>query len=288
MISQILISALTLGAVYALIAIGFTVVFATKRIINFAHGEFVMLGGVLSVYYSQSLGLPLALAVPVAIASVAIAALVIYFLALDQPASTPISQVMITLGLAIAIKGAVQITIGKGTLFLPTFTAAAHWSAFGVFINPQAIWVFGALAALVGALTIALKTTWLGLSMRAVALDPYAATLMGVTPRRVAAAAFVIAGVFGGAAGAFLAPIASASYDNGLFLGLKGFAAAILGGIGSPVGAVIGGVLLGLTEAISAGYISSSYKDAITFGVLFLVLMFFPQGLLGGRTLQKL
>jgi branched-chain amino acid transport system permease protein len=288
MIAQILVSALTLGAIYALIAIGFTIVFATKRIINFAHGEFVMLGGVLSVYFAQALALPLAVAVLIAIACVGLVALLIYLLALDRRSDDMLSQVMITLGLAIAIKGAVQITIGKSTLFLPPFSSASRWSFFGFFVNPQAAWIMGALGVLAGALAVVLRTTWLGLSMRAVALNSYASILMGITPRRVAASSFVIAGVLGGAAGAFLAPIASASYDNGLFLGLKGFAAAVLGGIGSPLGAVVGGLLLGLTEAISAGYISSTYKDAITFSVLFLVLMFFPQGLLGGKILQKL
>jgi branched-chain amino acid transport system permease protein len=288
MIAQILISAITLGAVYALIAIGFTIVFATKRIINFAHGEFVMLGGVLAVYFSQALGLSMPLALLVTLACVAIGAAVLYLVVLDQQSDDPLSQIMITLGLAIAIKGLVQVTIGKATLFLPPLSSGTHWSALGVYLNPQAVWIVCALAAFVAALAFVLRTTWLGLSMRAVALNPYAAVLMGVAPRWIAASAFVIAGLFGAAAGALLAPIASASYDNGLFLGLKGFGAAILGGIGSPLGAVVGGLLLGLTEAISAGYISSAYKDAITLSLLLLVLMFFPQGLLGDRNLTKL
>src|ERR1700730_7631247 len=143
MIAQILVSALTLGAIYALIAIGFTIVFATKRIINFAHGEFVMLGGVLSVYFAQALALPLAVAVLIAIACVGLVALLIYLLALDRRSDDMLSQVMITLGLAIAIKGAVQITIGKATLFLPPFSSASRWSFFGFFVNPQAALIMG-------------------------------------------------------------------------------------------------------------------------------------------------
>jgi branched-chain amino acid transport system permease protein len=288
MIAQILISAITLGAVYALIAIGFTIVFATKRIINFAHGEFVMLGGVLAVYLSQTVGLPMPLAILLTLACVAIGAAILYLAILDQQSDDPLSQIMITLGLAIAIKGLVQVTIGKGTLFLSPLSAVTHWSAFGLYLNPQAVWIVCALVAFVTALALVFRVTWLGLSMRAVALNPYAAVLMGVVPKWVAASAFVIAGLFGAAAGALLAPIASASYDNGLFLGLKGFGAAVLGGIGSPLGAVVGGLLLGLAESISAGYISSAYKDAITLSLLLLVLMFFPHGLLGGRNLTKL
>jgi branched-chain amino acid transport system permease protein len=288
MIAQILISGVTLGAVYALIAIGFTIVFATKRIINFAHGEFVMLGGVLAVYFSQTLHLPMAVALLLTLASVGIAAALLFLWVLDRQSDDPLSQIIITLGLAIAIKGVVQLVIGKGTMFLPPLSEDAHWSAFGLFVNPQAFWIVCALVLFVIALGLAFRMTWLGLSMRAVALNPYAAVLMGVVPRWVGASAFMIAGVFGAAAGALLAPIASASYDNGLFLGLKGFGAAVLGGIGSPLGAVVGGLVLGLTEAVSAGYISSSYKDAITLSLLLLVLMLFPQGLLGGRQLTKL
>ncbi|GGC65033.1 branched-chain amino acid ABC transporter permease [Chelatococcus reniformis] len=288
MITQIVISALSLGAVYALIAIGFTIVFATKRIINFAHGEFVMLGGVLAVYFSQTLGLPMAAALLATVVCVAAIALVLYLLVLDQKAGDPLAQVMITLGLAIAIKGAVEVTIGKSTLFLPPLSSAATWPVFGIFISPQAAWIVLTLVVLSLGLAVVLRTTWLGLSMRAVALDPYAAVLMGVAPRWIAASSFAIAGFFGAAAGALVAPIASASYDNGLFLGLKGFGAAILGGIGSPIGAVVGGLILGLTEALSAGYLSSAYKDAITLSLLFVVLMLFPQGLLGGRALKKL
>lgn len=288
MIAQILISGVALGAAYALIAIGFTIVFATKRIINFAHGEFVMLGGVLAVYLSQAIGLPMAIAILLTLACVAIGAAILYLVVLDRQAGDPLSQIMITLGLAIAIKGLVQVAIGKGTLFLSPLSSVTHWSAFGLYLNPQAAWIICTLVVFVTALAAIFRTTWLGLSMRAVALNPYAAVLMGVAPRWVAASAFVIAGLFGAAAGALLAPIASASYDNGLFLGLKGFGAAVLGGLGSPLGAVVGGLLLGLAESISAGYISSAYKDAITLSMLLLVLMFFPQGLLGGRNHTKL
>lgn len=288
MIAQILISGVALGAAYALIAIGFTIVFATKRIINFAHGEFVMLGGVLAVYLSQAIGLPMPIAILLTLACVAVGAAILYLVVLDRQAGDPLSQIMITLGLAIAIKGLVQVAIGKGTLFLSPLSSVTHWSAFGLYLNPQAAWIVCTLMVFVTALAVIFRTTWLGLSMRAVALNPYAAVLMGVAPRWVAASAFVIAGLFGAAAGALLAPIASASYDNGLFLGLKGFGAAVLGGLGSPLGAVVGGLLLGLAESISAGYISSAYKDAITLSMLLLVLMFFPQGLLGGRNHTKL
>jgi branched-chain amino acid transport system permease protein len=111
---------------------------------------------------------------------------------------------------------------------------------------------------------------------------------MGISPGRAAATAFVIAGVVGGAAGGLLAPLASTHYDNGIFLAIKGFAAAIVGGIGSPLGAVVGGLVLGLTESLAAGYVSSVYKDVVSLALLLFVLILRPQGLLGRALPQKL
>lgn len=287
MFNQILISAVALGAVYALIAVGFTIVFATKKLVNFAHGEFVMLGGVLAVVFHK-MGLPLIPAITLAVLAVGATAALIYLIVVDIKSEDTLSQVMITLGLAIAIKGAVELTVGKSPMFLPPLSSTPTWALGGLFINPQAVWLMLALVIASLGLTALLRWTWLGISMRAVAENQYASTLMGMSPRWVGAAAFVLAGVLGALAGAMLAPIASTSYDNGLFLGLKGFAAAILGGIGNPIGAVVGGLLLGLCEAFSAGYISSAYKDAITLSMLFVVLMFFPQGIFGGTAIRKL
>lgn len=288
MFNQILVSAIALGAVYALIAIGFTIVFATKRLVNFAHGEFVMLGGVLSIMYYQTVGLPMLLAIAAAIVTVAVMAVAIYFVVVDIKGDDTLSQVMITLGLAIAIKGAAEVTVGTSTLFLPPLSTAATWSVGSLFINPQAVWLLIVLVVVALGLAALLKWTWLGISMRAVAENSYASVLMGMSPKKAGAASFVIAGVLGAIAGALVTPISSTSYDNGLFFGLKGFAAAILGGIGNPLGAVIGGLILGLCEAFSAGYLSSAYKDAITLSLLFLILMFFPRGILGGKTITKL
>ncbi|MEI5682606.1 branched-chain amino acid ABC transporter permease [Mesorhizobium sp. CCNWLW179-1] len=287
MFNQILISAVALGAVYALIAVGFTIVFATKRLVNFAHGEFVMMGGILSVVFYQ-FGLPLVPAMVLAVLAVGVAAAAIYLIVVDIKTEDTLSQVMITLGLAIAIKGAVEMTAGKSPMFLPALSSAATWSVGGLFINPQAVWLMLALILASLGLAALLRWTWLGVSMRAVAENNYASILMGMSPRRIGAASFVLAGVLGALAGSLLTPIASTAYDNGLFLGLKGFAAAILGGMGSPLGAVLGGLLLGLCEAFSAGYISSAYKDAITLSMLFVVLMFFPQGIFGGKAIRKL
>jgi branched-chain amino acid transport system permease protein len=199
-----------------------------------------------------------------------------------------IAQVMVTLGLGITIKGVAQVFIGKDTQFPPMFTSGSPLALGAVSISRQSLWIGGSLAVLLGLLWALLQKTRVGKGMRAVAINHYAAVLMGISPKRAAIIAFALAGLIGGAAGALLAPVASAHYDNGIFLGIKGFAAAILGGLGNPVGAVAGGVILGLTEALTAGYISSVYKDAVSLVLLLAILLLRPQGLLGRRLPTKL
>lgn len=289
MLGQIVVSGITIGAIYALIAIGFTIVFATNRVVNFAHGEFVMAGGMLYAYFTGVQHLPIAPAfLLAAVLSGAIAWLVYQVGLSDVDRDNHIAQVMITLGAGIALKGAAQVLLGKDTLFPPAFSGPASVAIGPLAVSSQALWIAGGLLAFLLALHVLLKYTRLGASMRAVSINHYAATLMGISPGRAAAMAFVMAGVIGGAAGGLLAPLASTHYDNGIFLAIKGFAAAIVGGIGSPLGAVVGGLVLGLTESLAAGYVSSVYKDVVSLALLLFVLILRPQGLLGRALPQKL
>lgn len=288
MLLQILLSGLTVGAIYALIAIGFTIVFSTVRIVNFAHGEFVMAGGLIYAYLHAAHAVPALAAVGLAVAACMVLAWAVYELGLaGMDKDNHIAQVMVTLGVGITLKGLAQVFIGKDTRFPPAFTAGDPFHVGGATIPPQALWIAGSLAVLLLGLYALLQHTRVGRGMRAVSIDHYAATLMGISPRRSAVIAFIIAGLIGGAAGALLAPVASAHYDNGIFLGIKGFAAAILGGLGSPLGAVIGGLILGLTESLTAGYVSSVYKDAVSLVLLLAILLVRPQGLIGKRLPQK-
>ena len=288
MLQQIILSGLTVGAIYALIAIGFTIVFSTVRIVNFAHGEFVMAGGMIYAYLSVVQGMPVFPAVTLAIAACMVLGWLVYELGLaGMDKDNHIAQVMVTLGIGITIKGLAQVFLGKDTQFPPTFSGGAPIAMGGVNIPSQTVWIAGALVVILVALYGLLQHTRIGKGMTAVSINHYAATLMGISPRRSAVIAFVIAGLIGGAAGALLAPVASAHYDNGIFLGIKGFAAAILGGLGSPVGALIGGLILGLTESLTAGYVSSVYKDAVSLVLLLAILLLRPQGLIGKRLPQK-
>ncbi|MGI4815603.1 MAG: branched-chain amino acid ABC transporter permease [Janthinobacterium lividum] len=290
MLAQILIAGLTVGAIYALIGLGFTIVFSTIKIINFAHGEFVMAGGLLSAYLQAAYAVPLIVAVPLAIIACGFIGLLVYQLGvkgIDRD-DDPIAQVMITLGIGIVLKGAAQVAIGKDTMFPPPFSTGTLLSIGDISISAQAGWVMASVLVLIALLYWLQRHTWLGMSMRAVSINRYAATLMGVSPQRTATFAFVLAGVIGGAAGALLAPLASTNYENGIALGLKGFAAAMLGGLGSPFGAVLGGVILGISETLAAGYVSSAYKDAVSLILLLAILLLRPQGLLGKPLPEKL
>jgi branched-chain amino acid transport system permease protein len=198
-----------------------------------------------------------------------------------------IAQVMITLGVGVTLKGLAQVFMGKETQFPPAFSSGRPLILGEATIAPQTLWIAGALIVLLLGLYALLQHTRIGKGMMAVSINHYAATLMGISPRRSAVIAFVIAGLIGGAAGTLLAPVASAHYDNGIFLGIKGFAAAILGGLGSPIGALLGGLILGLSESLTAGYLSSVYKDAISLVLLLAILLLRPQGLVGKRLPQK-
>ena len=288
MLQQIILSGLTVGAIYALIAIGFTIVFSTVRIVNFAHGEFVMAGGMIYAYLNGVQAVPVLPAVGLAIVACMVLAWLVYELGLaGMDKDNHIAQVMVTLGVGITLKGLAQVFIGKDTHFPPAFSGGAPLSVAGANVPPQTLWIAGSLAVILVALYVLLQRTRIGKGMTAVSINHYAATLMGISPRRSAVIAFIIAGLIGGVAGALLAPVASAHYDNGIFLGIKGFAAAILGGLGSPVGALVGGLILGLTESLTAGYVSSVYKDAVSLVLLLAILLLRPQGLIGKRLPQK-
>ena len=289
MLEQIVVSGLTVGAIYALIAIGFTIVFSTVRVVNFAHGEFVMAGGVLYAWLAVVHQVPVAIAIPAAIAGCVLLAWLSYELCLSgMDKDNHIAQVMVTLGLGITLKGLAQVFIGKDTQFPPAFTAGSPLVLGSVSVSQQSFWIIGSLAVLLTLLWTLMHKTRVGKGMRAVPINHFAAVLMGISPKRAAIIAFALAGLIGGAAGALLAPVASAHYDNGIFLGIKGFSAAILGGLGSPVGAVVGGLILGLSESLTAGYISSAYKDAVSLVFLLAILLLRPQGLLGRRLPTKL
>lgn len=281
---QFLFSGLTIGATYALAALGFSIIYNASGVINFAQGEFLMLGGMAAATL-VALGVPLPLAVVLAVLIAAIAGVLIEKFAIEPAGRADVVPlIIITIGASLVVRGLVQVFLGKGTHSLPAFSGETPLAIGGATLLPQSLWVVGVAAVLVAALGWFFGFTRHGKAMLATSHNKLAAELVGINTRSVLLLAFVLSGALGAVGGILVAPITYTSYDMGIMLGLKGFVAATLGGLGSGMGAVAGGLLLGVLEALTAGYISSAYKDAMPFVLILLVLFFMPNGLFGGKT----
>ncbi len=279
---QYIFSGLTSGAIYALIALGFCVVNNTMGIVNFVQVDFVSLGGMLMFSALFALGLPMVPGLLFAVAGVAAVAMVVERFGL-RPARTEnhLVLIFITVGLSIILRGIIKLVWGKNRMAVPPLTPDTPVNIMGASVLPQALWILLLTVIAIALLMFFFYRTSLGLCMRAVACNPAAAAVVGIPAGRVRLTSYAIAGALGGLAGVLVTPITTLSYDVGVLLGLKGFAAAILGGFGSFPGAILGGLGLGLLESLSAGYISSAYKDVVAFVVLLLVLCVRPNGLMG-------
>jgi branched-chain amino acid transport system permease protein len=281
---QFIFAGLTAGAIYALVALGFGVVHNTMGIVNFTQVDFVSLGGMMLFSALFAGGLPMAPALAVAVAGVTAIAVLVEELGLRPSRSqSHLVLIFLTIGLSIILRGLMKLLWGKNQLAVPPLTGEEPVHLAGATILPQTLWILGLTALAIVALVLFFRKTPMGLAMRGVAANPEAAQVVGLNVRRVKAASFALAGALGGLAGCLVTPITTLSYDVGVLLGLKGFAAAILGGFGSFPGAILGGLVLGLLESLAAAYLSSAYKDVIAFVVLLLVLFVRPRGLLGGE-----
>ncbi len=280
---QFLFSGLTVGSTYALAALGFTMIYNASQVINFAQGEFIMLGGMLTTALAAA-GLPLPAAAALAIAGTVAAGMLIERLAIEPAReSGVVALIIITIGASLVIRGVVQVALGKGAHLLPAFSSAGPIAVGGASLLPQSLWALAATAVIVLALWLFFRFSLAGKAMLACADNPLAAQLVGINTRRVLLASFGLSAALGAAGGILVAPITMTSYDIGILLGVKGFVAAVAGGLGSGLGAVLGGLLLGVVEAMAAGYVSSTYKDAVPFLLVFVILFLLPRGLLGAR-----
>ena len=279
---QFIFAGITNGAIYALIALGFCVVHNTMGIVNFIQVDFVSLGGMFlfsGLFWS---GLPMATALVLAVLAVAIVGMVVErFGVRPSRSDTHLELIFLPIGLSIILRGVMTLVWGKNRMAVPPLAGETPITFAGATILPQAVAILLITTVAIGLLVLFFRNTRMGLAMRAVASNQNAASIVGISVGRVKAASFALAGGLGGLAGVLVTPITTLSYDVGVLLGLKGFAAAILGGFGSFPGAVLGGVGLGLLESLSAGYLSSAYKDVAAFVVLLLVLFIRPKGLFG-------
>jgi len=284
---QYLLAGLTVGAIYALVALGFSIIYNASQVINFAQGEFVMIGGMATASLIGT-GLPLPLAAPLAIVATTLIGLALAKFAVERARGAPVvTLIIITIGASILLRGLASLLWDKNIHPLPPFSGDRPIAIGGATLLPQSLWVLGVTLVVVAALWWFFNRTLHGKAMLATSHNRLAAQLVGVSVRRVLLVAFGLSAALGALAGILVAPITFTSWDVGVMLGLKGFAAAILGGLGSGPGAVLGGLLLGLIEALSAGYVSSAYKDVIAFGIMLTVLVLMPGGLLGRRSAER-
>jgi branched-chain amino acid transport system permease protein len=280
---QLTLPGLTTGCVYALVALGFVLCANVSGVVNFAQGEFVMLGGMCAAWLI-GLGLPFLPAVTVA---TALGATVGAF----QEACTlapvrrqpPFIQITTTVGFAVVLRGITLIVAGKDPMSVPGFSGDGIVFIGGAILPLQSLWVWGATILLLAGTFAFLRYTRTGAAVRACSMNLQAARLMGVSAERLRVIVFAVSGATGALAGVVITPIVLASWDAGIAYGIKGFIGAIIGGFRSPTIAVAGGLGIGLLESLAAGYISSGWKDFIVYGVLLAYLLLRGGVFLRGR-----
>lgn len=287
-VPQFLAGGVTVGAVYGLVGAGFSLIFRASKVINFAQGEFVVLGGLVAYSFVEILGGGVLTSVYPAIGGalavlIALGAVLFTVLQAAKKGSTEFSFVMVTLGVAIALRGAAGLI--WGTEF-KTFTLHPPGTVrvLGAVVSHGTLITLTVTLLVSAALWLLLYRTRIGKAMRACADDRLAAQTVGISPQRMVLYAYMGSALLGGIAGILLTPMLMMSYGNGVILALKGFTAAVAGGLANPFGAVVGGLLIGIIESLGVGLVSSDLQDAYAFVALLLVLLVRPQGLFGGRS----
>ena len=281
-IPQLLIAGITMGAIYALVALGFVTIVRASQIINFAQGEFVMLGGVVTFFFIKGAGLPLPLAALMAVMVVVIIGFLLHLLVIyPLRKASVLILIMATVGASIVLSNTSALLFGTLPKALPSFSGDLPLEIGGLRIAPQSLWVIGATVIVFLFLYLLSHRTLVGKAMEASSTDPLGADLAGIARNLMIFFAFGVSAGMGAIAGVLVTPIFYTSYNAGTLLGLKGFIAAVLGGWGKNSGAILGGFVLGIVESVSIAFIPSGYKDGVAFVVLLLILYFRPKGILG-------
>ncbi len=284
---QFLISGLTVGSIYALVALGFSIIYNASDVVNFAQGEFVMIGAMSAIFLLKT-GLPYPVAAFLAIVIASIVGLCLEKFAIEPAKNaTVVSTIIITIGASIFLRGAALLIWGKDIYGLPPFSSNEPIHIGKATMLPQNLWVMLGTALAVFSVKYFFESTSLGKAILACSFNKKAAYLVGINVKAMLLISYGLSAALGAAAGILVTPITFMQYGAGVMLGLKGFCAAILGGMGNSMGAVLGGLVLGLVETIGAGFISSGYKDAIAFFVILLVLFIKPSGILGKGEVER-
>src|SRR6202163_3831858 len=278
---QYVLAGVVVGAIYALIAAGFVLIYQVTGLINFAQGEFAMIGAMTAASLATA-GMSTFGAAAIAIAVAAVAGALCYLLAIRPArAATGVTLIFITLGLDVALRGLGLFVWGTTPLSLNPFTGGAAATIFGGKLPPQATWVLLADLLVFAALYVFFRHTYTGIAVRPAVATPPIASTFGIPLRTFAFWSFVAAATIGGLGGVVIAPITSATFDMGLSFGLLGFVAAVLGGLESLPGALVGGFVLGIVTKVAGGLLSTGWEEGVGFLILVLVLVLRPQGMLG-------
>lgn len=279
-IPQYVAGGLAVGTVYGLIGAGFSLIYNSSKVINFAQGEFVVLGGLVAFSFTTLLGGHRAAAAASIAVVLALGAVLYLVLRVARKGSTEFTFVMVTLAVAIALRGAAGLIWGTEYRTFTLYPSGTIRVA-GAVISHGTLWMLAVTVLASLLLWTILNRTLVGKAMRACANDPLAARAIGIDPARMVLLSYLGSAFLGALAGVLLTPMLMMSYDNGVMLALKGFTAAVAGGLLNPFGAIAGGLLIGVLEGIGVGLISSELQNAYAFIVLLVVLLARPQGLFG-------
>lgn len=281
---QLLESGITIGLVYGLVGLGYVTIYRTSGVVNFAQGEFVMLGGMMSYQLWNTWHLPYPVAMLLTVIAVPVIGMLFYEAVVGplrrRRANVPI-MLMATIGLSFLVEAVATNVWTAYPIFGPTFSSVDTIKLGGVAVGTQDLWTVGVAIVLVCGLFYLTNRTRVGKAMTATATDPLAAGHVGIKAGSMIRLAFIVSALIGAVAGATVSPIIPITTNMGTMLAVEGFVAAVIGGWGKPSGAVVGGLVLGVVEALAGGFFPSGYKSAIGLLILLLVLYFRPSGILG-------
>jgi len=285
---QFLFSGITVGAVYALVGLGFNIIYNATSIINLAQGEFVVLGGLLMWFFTESVKLPFFLSVILTLLSAGLIGLLMERLTIRPLRGAELLvMIMITVAVSIVLRGLIMFKFGKDPYGYEPFTSGEPLMIFGAVIQQQVLWVLGITLSLIFLVYLFFNKTMLGKAMSACAVNPLAAKLVGINVSKMIMISFVLSAILGAVGGIAITPISLMEYDKGPALAVKGFCAAIMGGLGQGMGAVVGGFIIGILESLTAGYIHSGFKDAVALVIMLAILVFKPSGIFGSKSVMQ-
>jgi branched-chain amino acid transport system permease protein len=284
LVGQSIASGIAIGCVYGLVGIGFCVIYNGSGIVNFAQGAFVMLGGMLTYVALKTYGIPLPLAAVITIALVAMVGIVLERVVvrpLWNRQSTMFVMILATLAAQIVIERSTLIAIGDQPRTLPMFTDFPPLRLAGIAISYQFLWILGCSALVITGLAWFFASTKIGKAMRACSINRDAAALQGIPVSRMLGLSFALSAALGGLAGVLVTPTQYTAFNVGIPYAISGFIAAIVGGFGRPLGALLGGILLGVAQALAVVLLGAAFKNVAALSILLLFLFFRPTGLLG-------